>query len=427
VNILFIKDLNIRSYITLSVIRQKILLFCVALSYIIFLNFSQTEQGQLVNPLLLYTRVIPTFVIFALTIALNVGRRFPQSIRELFRFPSIGVFWFLFVSILWGFVQNIQPLWSAWKCFEMVVVLYMGISIALQCREQPGFFFKVVELVNILSLILCLWILYLRFVVQGYSIEQLIFLRLNTEVPKMNAINLSVISAFGLFYNCIKIRRTTFFRLLIIVVFLLIFIASKSRTGLVVILVYILFWSVLHLRSSWKIGSILLGLGIGSLVVNQQVLEVLRISDRQEVLTLGGRLSSNVNETGAWPETLRFVERNMFIGLGNINLSRFLDEKRFAVDNFFLQSILASGLFGSIIYFAVLFYLAFWWCRIVFSGALRSNGKGPLIKIVSILFIIAFTRSLTTNDLAFHGFGFLLFVLLFTIYINRRILRYELQ
>ncbi|MDH3648121.1 MAG: O-antigen ligase family protein [Saprospiraceae bacterium] len=272
-----------------------------------------------------------------------------------------------------------------------------------------------------------MWILYAELFIENYTVDELIIYRLNAEFPRMNAINLSVIAAYGIIYNLILFRDRRLVRLLMILLFLFLFIASKSRTGLLIIGLFFVFWMV---NSAIPLTNkiILIGvLSLSTLYLNKQVLEIMRIADRQEVLTLGGRLSSNVNQTAAWPETLSFVERNMIVGVGNINLTRFVKNKRFAVDNFFLQVLIASGLLGSIAYIGFIIHYSLKWLKLSLLGKSTRDRRHRIYLLSGLCFIIAFSRALTTNDLAFHGFGFLLLLLSIAYYSNRKHIHNEFR
>lgn len=384
------------------------MLFSTFIVVIIILNFGGDKEN-LVNGVLIWTRIIPTFLLVPLVgLALSITRDNSKAIQLLLKFPFVVIMFFILVSTLSGFISNIQPVWSTWKAFEMISVIFYLTAIVIVTKRDSNMLLATFELINILFVILSFWVLYVEFVLKNSSVVNFIFNRLNLEIPRLNAINISAFSTFGLLFNMIRFGNRSWLRVIFVAINLVLFIGAKSRTGLLICTMFFLFYLIsTAIGIKYKVVAIMAIL-IGLSFVNETVKEVLRISDSRELATLGGRVTSTVSRDAAWPETVRFISESPVFGYGFINAERFMRDKKYAVDNFYLQSILSAGIVGSLLYMLIVPYYLFLWLK---KTGISNYSKScmALYQTSFLAFSIGFARAISTNDLAFHGLGFLMF------------------
>lgn len=401
--------------------------FSFILLLISVLNFSEGDDNML-----LITRVIPIIlsIIFSFFTIVSFKLKYPrtasQSINQAV-FSPLFIFYLIFIVInsLSGSINGEAVGWLLWKNTELLAGLIWFVSFFVAC----SYYYKGKLLNNIFAIIFLYFLIIGAFTlfkfIEIYSILDLIFfIRPEMELPKINPLLLSVFAVYILIYSRLKLNysknkiifySTLFFGFLLLLI-------SKSRTGVIIILLYFLYETIFVYKRFMIYFAIiplfllLFWAFFPGLISN--FLLIMRLEGSEQLYSGSGRFSSGGNgfENSSWGESILLIEKNPLFGIGNINTKRFIFSKDYSVDNFFLQTFIAGGVIGASllsIWAFIIFPFKFWK---YFSNNRHKYKTNIIFQMSNLLLSIFFVRCLTTNGAAFFGFEFLFLAISFTIY-----------
>jgi hypothetical protein len=377
------------------------------------------ESGVGLNSTLLYFRVLPMCGVLLLSwFSAERGTHF-LSLREMFRPPYCLWLWYIAIATLSGFISDIQPIWSAWKCFEVFVVVFWGarLSSHLRMTQNAQTLKQCFVALFAASYLIVAWSLYSFTegspeVLFSALVDPVV--RLSSTWPHINPISLSVISIYTLAMLFILFRGK---KVIVIGALALIpataAVMTRSRTGLLVlvlILVYLL--TVKNLSIPKRVGVFALMSGVVAVILSVPALrDAMRLDHINTITAAGGRISSGSSEGSAWSESAEFIAEAPVFGRGFLNAKRFLIGKSMPVDNVALQAILSAGFVGAIPMLIYLIVISVAW----FRTARRVSGLVPLMSQLTSFGIVgislALGKGLTTNELSNHGFALILLIL----------------
>ena len=399
--------------------------FSFILLLISVLNFSADDDNML-----LITRIIPILlsIIFSCFTIISFKLKYPRTASQLIiqaAFSPLFKFYLIFIVInsLSGIINGEAVVWLLWKNTELLAGLIWFVSFFVTC----SYYDKGKLLNNIFAIIFFYFLIIGAFALfkftENDSILNLIFIRPELEVPKINPLLLSVFAVYILIYSSLKLNysknkiifySTLFFGFLLLVI-------SKSRTGVIIILLYFLYETIFVYRRAMIYFAIiplvlLLFWAFFPGLISDFIL-IMRLQGSEELYNGSGRFSSGGNgyKNSSWGESILLIEKNPLFGIGNINTKRFLFSKDYSVDNFILQTFVAGGVIGASllsIWAFIIFPFKFW----KYFSNNKYKYKTNIIRMSNLLLCIFFVRCLTTNGAAFFGFEFLFLAISFTIY-----------
>jgi len=390
---------------------------------------SQQSEAALTS-VLLVARVIPVFCAMFLCLAAVPLRHYGLLFRELLRSPLVWWLWYAVVATTSGFANGIEPIWSAWKCTEIVGVLIWAaaVSVHLTLTNDKQLLEKCYQALFYSSYAVCAWAMLT--VVQGdlgwraYLYESR---RLNMDWPHINSITLGTLAMFCMLGCFIRVKPGQL-RLAIIMAVLpsLVFVMARSRTPLLgLCLLGVIAILSTNMSRSYKLvfPCLLFAIAVGALV-SPDFRTRLRIESPQEIQSGSGRIRTKSGAESAWAESIRAIEKQPLIGYGYLNAKRFIKDKDRSVDNGALQALLSAGFIGAtplIIYVPILGWM---WLLGTRTRRELSQQTRRLAAFGLIAYSLAVAKSMTTNSLS--GSGFPLLLLLLSSY-SLRITRVESQ
>ncbi len=392
--------------------------FCTLI--LLFSSFSYVTDDErfsttaVMTDVLLMARVLPLAAVAAICVVTTPVRHYYDLARELTRPPFVFWIWYALVAMVSGFSSGLSPLWSSWKCIEVLIVVVWTATIALWIkRSQSTYvlrrcFFLLTLACNLVSLFALSEIAR-----EGSSIREYVVqgLRLDTTWPHINSITLSVISLFGMCGGVLLMGKTRSpLRLLLLIPAAIAFGLARSRTGLLglfVVASYALLSS--SISKGKKLG--LISLGMAMLIVvatSQDFREWMRIDTWEEIARGAGRIRTQEGNRSGWGETVRLIEKSPTIGVGFTIVRRFVDQSHIAVDNFVLQSLVAAGFLGAT---PMILYTGYLFVR--WLGRIRTGDRGAkqVAEWGLLATCLGVVKSLTTNGVSAFDVSLILVLL----------------
>jgi hypothetical protein len=358
-------------------------------------------------------RIVPIAMVGLLS-ALAAHRQIGRILRQMLNPPILWWTWFAIVAIVSGFLSDIAPLWSAWKCTELLVAMFWASTVlVISHHEQSG---RVVEkcfeaVIGLCYFISC-WTLMFA-ISQGASQYLSGAERLQLDWPGINAINLSVMAAFAIVGVWLTFRRLNAFMVMALIAPpLIVIVMARSRTGLLGLALaggYSIFTQ--RVKASYRF--IFVGLMVamlGVFVLNADMRENFRMSSLSELLKLSGRIQTEKGDS-AWAECISRIGESPFIGHGFLNMTRFMYRgKRVVGDNGFLHALVSAGFVGALPMMCYAVGLFVVWFRMGAAG-MAGHHSNRLFGFGSSAACIAFLKAMTTNSLTSSDFAMVLFLL----------------
>lgn len=371
-----------------------------------------TEGVQVTRSHAIY-RIIPIAMVAILS-AIAAARRIGRILIRMVNPPILWWTWFAVVAITSGFLSNIAPLWSAWKCTELLVAMFWASSVLVCCYDSKST--DVVEKCFAAVLALCYVIVIWALISVGMDGPQQYLSgakRMQLEWPGINSINLSVIAAFAIVGCWILLRRINPFLLLTLMAPpLLLLIMTRSRTGLVALALagsYAMLTQRVSRNYRLIFGTLLVGI-IAAFALSEDLRANFRMSSVEELVRASGRIETERGDS-AWAECMRRIGDSPVIGHGFLNMTRFMYRgKRVVGDNGFLHALVSAGFVGAtpmILYAVSLFII---WFRLGAIG-FGDGASNRLFGFGSSAACIAFLKAMTTNSLTSNDFALVLFLL----------------
>ena len=325
-----------------------------------------------------------------------------------FRHPCLLCFlWYVAVGIVSGLISDVQPLYSTWKGLEILIVLVWGASVLVHLKTKGGHTFLrgcflSLGLITQATIIWSLWCAWPD-VFTDFGRAH----RLYTQVPHINSLTLSIMSAYNIVVWPLLLRgsRSLLMPVLVASGIVTLF-ASQSRTGIVALVSVVPLLLTTLRRLDRKVLILLTTTCV--LIIPFLVFEEFRVSFRlsslQEVLALSGRQYS-------WVESFEIFTKSPWIGFGIVNAPRFMYEKEYSVDNGILQALLNAGLIGGA---PIILYILYVVAR--FLGLLERVGRlsGDHRRLLHCSFCglwLGFVKCLVTSAIVVFGFSLLIFLL----------------
>jgi hypothetical protein len=371
---------------------------------------SNIENVQRVNTLF---RIVPISICFGL-ISLTSLPIFNVVVTVSKETPYAAWIWYAMIAIFSGVISSIAPLWSGWKCIELLVVVYWATAVSSHARATGS----MTTIWNcFLSMTWCCTAMVILSLVQMLQsgVTPLDFLqrgnlRLYSLWPHVNPISLSIMATFSVVGLLHANRLNIFLKISLIAPSLLAMVLTKSRTGLLAVLLIALFTVLSSAMGRRLKQATLLLIFCGCVVVatNATLKETLRVDDYQRVMMGAGRIISADGKTSAWGDSIEFFGRSPIIGYGFLNQSRFMGRET-STDNGLLQILLSAGLVGAIPVVLSLFLVISRWL------AVRLHEADPfynrLAAIGGSALAIALAKSVTTISLSCADVSLQLFFL----------------
>jgi len=389
------------------------LLFLFSFSY----QQELTPEVEAISYSLFLTRVLPLALAALLSWSAVPRQDLLLLLRTLLSVPFVFWCWYALVGIISGVASEIQPLWSAWKCLEIVIVMCWAAAVFTRAKRDCHF--QVLKscygYLLVASYVLLLWTLVSNF--QDYGFGNLINLessaRLSNTWPNINPLSLAIIAAYCLLSpHYLLPSKHKVLTCVLSVIPLFILVGTRARTGIFAVGLFAVF-SVLSRKSSPLKKAVILATLIAfilTLTQSESLGQVFRVSNYNEVVAGGGRFSSEIHENSAWAKSLDLIIESPFFGVGYLNVKRFIPTYDLPVDNFVLQALVSAGFVGAIpIIFYVLF-LVFRWSWALTRDSIISR-QPRMVGLGNVALSLAFSKALTTNELSNHGFALLLFLL----------------
>ena len=360
------------------------------------------------------TRVFPCLLCLFITVYSLLKLSGKNILRKTFN--PIILFYLLYIIINTfsatlhndSFILN----WTLWKNFEILTACLWSIWLyyVFLMYGHKQIFHNLLKLVNYFFVILGVFSIY-SFLQENSLTNLILYIRPSLEMPIINPIMLSLIAVFILVYSVLNLKKTRYQLLYFIFILLgiTLLLIAKSRTGYFIAIFYSVFYSYYFNNFSTKIKTyILFFVTIVLASIYSQYLEFSRLGDAFSD-GFGGRISKSETrfENTSWGESLIFIEQNLFFGQGNLNYQRFINSKNYSVDNSILQFLLASGIIGGTLIISYLFFIL----PAKIHKFFKKHKFNPSSKLVLLLILIAYFRSMTTNGFSTYGFE-LLFLLL---------------
>ena len=400
----------------------NLLLFSFSLLLLSSFNFAGNQES-----LLTITRVYPICVSFFIS---NYIIFYLITIRnaQIFVLRSINtpfcIFYILFILVnsFSGIFSGISVDWMLWKNFELLNGVFWFISF-----YSLYFYIKINNILEKIGFLLIISFLSICtyevfFLLKTYSfLDLLLVIRPEIEVPKINAIRLSILATFITIFSLLKFKGKNFIWLFISLFGMLLIIIAKSRTGFLAIILFFFFEQYIFSNRVF-LRALFLGIifTFSYFFLNKYFIDfasIMRIDDFDSLSRGGGRLTGMDKQAGSssWGESLEFISNNFTIGIGNINTKRFLDAKIYSVDNFILQNFIAGGILGGglLSFWAFLKFPFSFWRYFKINKFLYKNYK---VRFATLMLIIFFVKSFSTNGASFFGIEFLFLGLSYAIF-----------
>ncbi len=294
-------------------------------------------------------RIVPIALV-ALLSALSSPRQIGNIFRQMLNPPILWWTWFAVVAIVSGFLSDVAPLWSAWKCTELLVAMFWASAVLVASyREGSGRVVeKCFEAVIGFCYLITIWALTCT-ILDGPMPYLTGAKRLELEWPGINAINLSVIAAFAIVGIWIQFRKLN--PLVILTIIgppMMLLIMSRSRTGLVGLGLaggYSIFTQRVK-ASSRLIFVVFLIAIVAAFFFNEDLRESFRMSSMKQVMKLSGRVEAETGDS-AWAECINLIHESPMIGHGFLNITKHMYHgKRVVGDNGFLHALVSAGFVG---------------------------------------------------------------------------------
>lgn len=358
-------------------------------------------------------RIVPIAFVAVLSAA-AASRQIGKILVRMVNPPILWWTWFAVVAIISGFLSNIAPLWSAWKCTELLVAMFWASSVLVCSYASKSH--RVVEKCFMAVLAICYAIVVWSLVSIALDSPQEYLSgakRLQVEWPGINSINLSVIAVFAIVGCWILLRRMNPFILLCLVAPpLLVLMMTRSRTGLVA-LALAGGYAILTQRvtATYRLIFVVFLVGVvAAFALSEDLRKNFRMSSVEEVVRGSGRIETESGDS-AWAECVRQIGESPVIGHGFLNMTRFMYRgKRVVGDNGFLHALVSAGFVGAtpmILYAISLFVI---WFRLGAVG-FADGASNRLFGFGSSAACIAFLKAMTTNSLTSNDFALVLFLL----------------
>jgi O-antigen ligase len=360
-------------------------------------------------------RIIPTFAVIVCCL-IAIPKRQLMVFREMGRPPFVLWNWYALTATISGFASGLQPLWSAWKCFEVVVAMFWGASVAVEYRSMPDSK-KLTEMFSVvywLCLIFCVVSVVVAFN-RGIGLYLSGQERFQLDWPLINPLTLSVMAAFALIGGLLSLRRISLiWRFAMSIPPLGALLLARSRTGLLALLFAAAYAIVCsRLEKSFRVFMFLLITAMLALMIaSPDLRKQFRMSDISEISKGSGRIE-DAQGRSAWGECLRLIKKSPLVGYGYINLPRFVYHYKFTVgDNGALQALVAGGIIGAVPAILYVLFLIWRWIYFASQVSVTPNLQERVLFGYGVgATCVAVTKSLTTNSLSVSDFAIVLFLL----------------
>lgn len=390
---------------------SAIILIATSFSYV-DKELRVTEGVQVTRTHTIY-RILPIALVVVLSAA-AAPRQIGRTLRQMFNPPILWWTWFAVVAIVSGFLSGIAPLWSAWKCTELLVAMFWASTVLVVSYSEKSD--RVVEKCFVAVTAFC-YLITVWALASTYQDNPMEYIggakRLDLDWPGINSINLSIIAAFAIVGSWLLLRHLN--PLIILVVIgppLLMLIMARSRTGLVGLALaggYAVFTQ--RVKAAYRLIFVLFLVGVVvAFATSEDLRSSFRLSSMSELLRGSGRIETEQGDS-AWAECINKINEQPLIGHGFLNMTRFMYRgKRVVGDNGFLHALVSAGFIGAtpmMLYSVSLFIV---WFRLGAAG-FADRRSNLLFGFGSSAACIAFLKALTTNSLTSSDFAMVLFLL----------------
>ena len=337
---------------------------------------------------------------------------------------SAPVILFLFYSLYAGIstLYSPEPLQTAWKSFELVVVLMFGLSLYQGCRNNPA---NVVSMTN--ALVYIMFALCLMSIVGGVVAPEhawrewgLLGLGERSMAGVAPMINPNMLGQLGAIVFLIGIvgwfnLKKTFRMGILLVIFtgLLTLILAYSRTSIISTIAILIILLVLMRKASLlTLASPFLAI-IGMFFADFFFGYLLRGQSTEQFISMSGRI-------GMWESAIESWKENPWFGGGFFVGHKYvqIDSGHFlaTTDNTYIETLVNLGLFG----FLIISLFAFFLLVVSFKKALSMGAAAKEVAFCTqaafVIIFVTVIRSMTASSFqVLHYSLFFIVIALITI------------
>ncbi|HEY6563457.1 MAG TPA: hypothetical protein VIY86_03125 [Pirellulaceae bacterium] len=371
-------------------------------------------SGAELDDVLLLTRVIPLLLVAAICILATPVRQYYNLIREVLSPPFLLWVWYAAVATISGVSSNLTPLWAAWKCSEIFIVALWGAAMMVFMRRTRdsqvleaafGWLVAACLLVSVFGLT--------EVFRQGMTPKQVVSqnARLETELPHINSITLSMISLYAICGSLLLRTRTRLAtRTILLIPVMVVFALARSRTGLLGLGVVALYAFVTStIAPARKAAVTLIALAVvGVLMASPDVREWMRLDSWEDLMRGAGRIRTQDGRSSGWLESARLVRDEPVIGYGFIVVKRFMNANHASVDNFALQALISAGFLGAR---PMILYSLWVGARWLWRVSTPNPRYRFLAEMGMVSTCLALTKSMTTNGISTFDVSLIMFMM----------------